>query len=213
MPEESAKLTEANFREREVAAKEADIALRREEQRLRIEQDRRSRWTGPLMAGIAAATVAATANVWVNYYNASQSRAAERCRNLSAAVTDFARILTRAYQQQEWILWKAVHEKPVSESDVKAFDTRMADLLPNLLASHVHLANQNRKMYEAMNPMVERIIKLDAKVAEALLARESRSAAQFDSLLREANAERSKIGVSIAKAITNRDTSGGCGSR
>jgi hypothetical protein len=68
------------LRERELALKDKELEQNRLELRLKRVEDRRARWTSPLVLALLAATVAAGGNAYVAYLNGEAQRELERTR-------------------------------------------------------------------------------------------------------------------------------------
>lgn len=66
--------TDIIFRERELELKTLEQARLDKELKLRIDQDRRSRWTSPLVIAILGAAVAAAGNAGISWFNANSTR-------------------------------------------------------------------------------------------------------------------------------------------
>jgi hypothetical protein len=89
---------ELKLREREIAIKEREQLSKEEELRLTTNEQRRSRWTNPLVLAVFAAAVAAAGNAGVAWLTAHEQRAAdidkgEQARALDESKSEADRIL------------------------------------------------------------------------------------------------------------------------
>src|ERR1700680_2103465 len=68
---------EFSLREKEIAIKERDQIDRQEELRLKFQEQRRSRWTNPLVLAVFAAAIAASGSAVVAWLNGYQTHRAD----------------------------------------------------------------------------------------------------------------------------------------
>jgi len=76
-------LKACEYRDRELAIKERELTLRDGELAVKRDEVRRTLFSNPLTLALLAATVAATANVWVAYHNGNEQRTLEVTRAIS----------------------------------------------------------------------------------------------------------------------------------
>ena len=225
-----------SLREREIRVKERDVAIRQAELRLRMNEQKLSRWRNPLVVAIMAATVTAAANLAVTYVNNDkeailarekyeqanrvskveadlarekyeQGKADEKEKRLATSAADFSSHLSRGYQRGAWLLW-AVRKDPASVNSkmIAEYNSSMKEVLSQAIATHISIANQDRKLFFKLAPLLREMSTIDGRLTEALITyRRDLTLGRpiFDALHAKLELSSSLLGRSVSSAYLN----------
>lgn len=126
---------------------------------------------------LVAALIAAFASIGNVYFSHLSSTSLEERkwqkqqeneaqRNLTVAFADYSRELATGIHEAVWLLWIAQNSPSLfSEKDFGAYNRRIKEVLPRLMASNVLLAAHDYSIYKQSRSITQDFYTLDANIA------------------------------------------------
>jgi hypothetical protein len=97
-----------------------------------------------------------------------QARQDDADKNLRLAVADLTRKLAIGSHRMGWVTWKAVYARDsFSAEDIATYDKDMREVLPDVIAAHLLIAAMDRKTYDKIGPLAEKLYMIDGAIGQA----------------------------------------------
>lgn len=120
------------------------------------------------ITGVASSSLAAWHQTRLERERARAARADELSRAERDAMLDLMRLLATATHAIEWLAWAATAEiQDVFRQEMDAYNTRMRELLPQLVAAEVAAASLSDDAFERIDPLINDLLALDQEVGTA----------------------------------------------
>jgi hypothetical protein len=131
------------------------------------------------VAGLLGAAIGALAGVIGSTLTAWQQNRAERERRRAAQLDEFVKAQRQALlhlgelvaagsQAMLWVAWAARNKSGTQvRQEIDTYETRMRELLPQLLAAVAEASSVSDEAFKRVNPLVDQLEVLDTKIGTA----------------------------------------------